>query len=95
MPSCASSSEAGTGMPLLSNLHERFAAAKESLRDAGLWLLDADETAHIDDLACFFAFKFLLPVSMRCRLSGQPTASWSRPLKDQFPFPLAPEFWGS
>jgi hypothetical protein len=35
MPSCAGSSEAGTGIPLLTNLHERFAAAKESLSDEG------------------------------------------------------------
>jgi hypothetical protein len=31
---------------------------------------------------------------MRCRLNGQPMEGWSQPLKDQFPFPLAPEFWG-
>jgi hypothetical protein len=30
------------------------------------------------------------------RLIGQPAKDWSRPVfRDQFPFPLAPEFWGS
>jgi hypothetical protein len=40
-------------MPPLTKLHERFIVTKESLRDAGLRLLDASETAHVDDLACF------------------------------------------
>jgi hypothetical protein len=37
----------------LKKLHERFATAKESLRDASLRLLDADETAHADVLIRF------------------------------------------
>jgi hypothetical protein len=40
-------------------------------------------------------FKLLPLVTMRCRLDNQPVEDWSRPFKDQFPFPLAPEFWGS
>jgi hypothetical protein len=37
----------------------------------------------------------LLIVSQR-QLIGQPARYWSRPASEaQFPFPLAPEFWGS
>jgi hypothetical protein len=37
----------------------------------------------------------LLVISQR-RLSGQLTRYWNRPTSEgQFPFPLAPEFWGS
>jgi hypothetical protein len=43
----------------------------------------------------FSTFELLPLVMMRCRLDGQPAAGWSQPLKHQFPFPLALEFWGS
>jgi hypothetical protein len=37
----------------------------------------------------------LLVISQR-QLIGQPARDWSQPTsKGQFPFPLAPEFWGS
>jgi hypothetical protein len=58
VPSYADSSEAGARMPPLTKLHKRFAATKESLRDAGPWLLDADETTHTDDLACVLFSSF-------------------------------------
>jgi hypothetical protein len=49
---------------------------------------------HANDFVVFI-FELLPLVMMRCRLGGQPVEGWSRPLKDQFPFPLAPKFWGS
>jgi hypothetical protein len=58
MPSCTGSSEAGAGKPSLTKLHERFSVTTVLLQDAGLWLLDADETAHADDLACFLFLSF-------------------------------------
>jgi hypothetical protein len=43
-----------------------------------------------------FDFDALLLVMSQCQLIGQPAKDWSRPVsKGQFPFPLAPEFWGS
>jgi hypothetical protein len=48
-----------------------------------LWVLGFDFVAR------------LLIVSQR-QLIGQPARYWSRPASEgQFPFPLAPEFWGS
>jgi hypothetical protein len=43
-------------------------------------------------------FDFDVPflVMLQHQLIRQPTRDWSRPIsKGQFPFPLAPEFWGS
>jgi hypothetical protein len=43
-----------------------------------------------------FNFDALLMVMSQCQLIGQQARDWSRPTsKGQFPFPLAPEFWGS
>jgi hypothetical protein len=43
-----------------------------------------------------FDFDALLLIMLQCPLVKQPTWDWSRPVsKGQFPFPLAPEFWGS
>jgi hypothetical protein len=43
-----------------------------------------------------FDFDALLLVMTQHQLMRQPAKDWSRPLfKGQFPFPLAPEFWGS
>jgi hypothetical protein len=43
-----------------------------------------------------FNFDALLLVMSQRQLIGQLTKDWSRPAsKGQFPFPLAPEFWGS
>jgi hypothetical protein len=43
-----------------------------------------------------FNFDALLLVVLQRQLIGQPARDWSRPTsKGQFPFSLAPEFWGS
>jgi hypothetical protein len=43
-----------------------------------------------------FNFDALLLVMLQRQLIGQPVRDWSWPIsKGQFPFPLAPEFWGS
>jgi hypothetical protein len=43
-----------------------------------------------------FNFVARLLVVLQRQLIGQPARDWSRPtFKGQFPFPLAPEFWGS
>jgi hypothetical protein len=43
-----------------------------------------------------FNFDARLLVTSQRQLIGQPARDWSRPTsKGQFPFPLAPEFWGS
>jgi hypothetical protein len=58
-------------------------------------MLNAEVPAYVNDFAIFI-FEFLRPlVTMSCQLDGQPAKGWSRPLKDQFPFLLAPEFCGS
>jgi hypothetical protein len=42
-----------------------------------------------------FNFDARLLVTSQRQLIGQPARDWSRPTsKGQFPFPLAPEFWG-
>jgi hypothetical protein len=43
-----------------------------------------------------FDFVAHLLIMLQCRLIGQPARYWSRLTSEgQFPFPLAPEFWGS
>jgi hypothetical protein len=43
-----------------------------------------------------FNFNALLMVMLQRQLIGQLARDWSQPTsKSQFPFPLAPEFWGS
>jgi hypothetical protein len=43
-----------------------------------------------------FDFVAHLIIMSQRQLIGQPARYWSRPTsKDQFPFPLAPEFWDS
>jgi hypothetical protein len=43
-----------------------------------------------------FDFDALLLVMTQHQLIGQSAKDWSRPVcMGQFPFPLAPEFWGS
>jgi hypothetical protein len=43
-----------------------------------------------------FDFDALLLIMSQRQLIGQLAKDWSRPISEgQFPFPLAPEFWGS
>jgi hypothetical protein len=50
----------------------------------------------LTDAFAYFDFEPLLLVMTQHQLIGQPAKDWSQPVfKDQFPFPLAPEFWGS
>jgi hypothetical protein len=46
--------------------------------------------------ALSFDFVARLPIISQRQLTGQLARYWSRPTSEgQFPFPLAPEFWGS
>jgi hypothetical protein len=67
--SSAGSGEAGAGMPISAKLCERFATAKESSQGVGLRMPDEEVTAQANDFA-IFVFKFLLLVTMRCRMDG-------------------------
>jgi hypothetical protein len=63
---------------------------------AGVNLQTADLSHFPRGCHCRFRFRCSLLVMTQHQLIGHPAKDWSRPVfKDQFPFLLAPEFWGS